>query len=147
MDRHTALGLLERITGYWSMTLTAARTEAWLDMLGALDEGVAGTAFVRLKTKGTSAPSPADFMSTYSTLSASGGGAPSGPRCGGCHGTGWVTDTDHPRHWPGDSKDAPTSPDGECLCNVVTWCPRCADGQAAKDTLHRINLERGRHRR
>lgn len=143
MERSAALGLLERITGHWAITLPAARQQAWLDMLASMDEGAAGTTLARLKARGGgTAPSPADFMAVHATLVVQDGGTRP-PRCATCGGTGWVTSTDHPAHWPGSSP-APTGPDGECWCNVSTWCRSCPDGQVARDTMARIDAERRR---
>ena len=60
--------------------------------------------------------------------------------CEHCAGTGMVTDTDHPRHWPGTPGTLPALYEldrlqGRCNCNVVTWCRQCAQGEHARGLL------------
>ena len=63
-----------------------------------------------------------------------------GELCEHCAGTGMVTDTDHPRHWPGTPGTLPALYEldrlqGRCNCNVVTWCRQCAQGEHARGLL------------
>ncbi len=132
MERTDALILLEKISGFWSHRLTNSNHDMWMDVLVGCEDGRAGTAFARLKNKATHMPSPADFMAEYRSLVTT---RPSeGVKCQQCHDNGWVTDTNHPHHWPGEKApvlymNGEPAPD-ECICNVVRACV-CPAGRYA----------------
>jgi len=108
MDRAPALTLLSRIEQTWTTgnPWPAARQDAWLEAIETLDEGVAGTAFVRLRAEHPeSAPSIALYLATAKALTVRDGGSPLEPKCGWCDDTGWVQTafiwaTCGPADWP-----------------------------------------------
>lgn len=143
MDRADALPILERIIRHWGARLSQGQHDHWMDTLEALDPGIAGTTYVRLQKKSDRCPSPAEFLAEYRTLQTYDASKPRPAHCEACGGTGLVTDTDHPAHWTGPADTLPEWPDGECACNVVTWCRACEDGRGrARDMLRRIDAQR-----
>lgn len=141
MDRMDALPILERIIRHWGARLSSGQHDHWMDTLETLDAGVAGTTYVRLQQKTDKLPSPAEFLAEYRTV-APYDATHRAPQCEACCNTGLVTDTDHPRHWPGppDSMPRPVGPDGDvyCDCNVATWCRGCEHGKRARAMLQRM---------
>lgn len=61
----------------------------WIDVLGPLEAGRAGTAFVRLRGDSENPPSIARFRQVYASLHT----ASSDAKCASCGGDGWVTAT------------------------------------------------------
>jgi hypothetical protein len=122
-----------------SITITS-----WVEELVELDKGRAEETTRQLIRNAEHAPSIAAFLSTYRNLA---GTAKDGPKCPDCDGTGWVTDTNHPSHWPGDMKRVPPIPASHgpadpCLCNVVKPCS-CDDGAHAHKHLKRTERRNG----
>ena len=63
--------------------------QVWEEELAELDEGRAGTAYVRLRRSERSAPSIALFFATYHSVESS-DASTRGPVCMVCDGAGWV---------------------------------------------------------
>lgn len=137
MRPEEARRLADRISQHWGGRLTHSQVDYWAEELGPLDEGAAGTAFARLKAS-AHRPTLGEFLEQYKTLNVRDGSTPR-PQCDTCSNTGLVTDTDHPRHWPGDPKTVPVEYGGECCCQVATWCPVCDEGQRARTMLRGVS--------
>ena len=111
----------------------------WSQMLADLDWNLANRTVKHLVRELDTPPSWAKFYKTYQELKPT---AYVGPRCELCDGTGWVTDRNHPDHWPGHPAHTPPATDDGCACNVVAPC-RCTVGQTtAADSFRKINTER-----
>lgn len=132
--------IIRPLFGYFGITASKDRLDAWRDMMTDLDAGRAGTTYARFKVEHHGKnPTPAQFMQLYRTVDTS---EPTIERnCPHCDNTGYVTDTDHPRHWTGRPADRPQHTD-PCDCNVATWCPHCHHGTAARTALRKYNQTR-----
>lgn len=109
--------------------------DAWADELADLQLAPAEEAVRRIIRTSEYAPTIAAYHSLYRSLF---GTARTSVDCTLCAGSGWITDRDHPAHWPGDHTSMPPipaeyGPDDGCNCNVVTTC-HCPAGQAATNT-------------
>ena len=111
--------------------------DIWATEFGDLNQAQAEEAVRRIRRTFEHAPTIAAFHNMYASLAL----APDpGELCEHCAGTGMVTDTDHPRHWPGTPGTLPALYEldrlqGRCNCNVVTWCRQCAQGEHARGLL------------
>lgn len=147
MDRLEALPILERICAHWGQRFSQSQHDHWMDTLSALDAGAAGTTYVRLTKKADRVPTPAEFIAEYRTVHVF-DASNRRPPCAVCGDSGIVTDTDHPRHWPGDPKSMPRPTHGGqeyCNCNVANYCRQCPAGEQARETLRRIDQQRPHH--
>lgn len=119
--------------------------EAWLSALLELDRSSARHAADWVIKHNRRAPTIAEFLDVYRQERLR--SVEDGDICGKCAGTGWVTDTNHPFHFPGDISKAPVDPvDGSCMCNVVSPCD-CLAGGVAKDVHRKIGKDRARRDR
>lgn len=137
MRPEDARRLADRISQHWGGRLTPSQLEYWAEELGPLEDGAAGTAFARLKAS-SHRPTLGEYLEVYRSLVVHDAGNPA-PACSVCSGSGLVTDTNHPAHWPGDRSTVPVLPDGVCGCNVGTWCRQCAEGGKAREMLRRFD--------
>lgn len=99
-----------------------------------MDYARAFVAINKLVRESEHAPSIAVLWATYRAQLGTAKGEP----CELCSDTGWITDLDHPAHWPGDPVTLPVVIDSnghpdptECACNVVTTCG-CTAGRKAR---------------
>jgi len=128
---------------------SAISVKVWADELVELNRARAEEAARKLVRTSEHAPSIAAFLGAYRNLA---GTATSDFVCDDCANSGWVTDTNHPSHWPGrhpeknvlqadgthrdDPGNIPPIPewygpaDG-CCCNVVKPC-RCDHGDRTR---------------
>jgi len=131
MEQWDADRIARKLATSWSRSSISA--DSWADELLPLVAGPAEEAVRRLVRTAEHAPSIAQFHGTYRGLL---GTVEAGDACPDCAGSGLVTDTNHPRHWPGDRSSVPVLvlPDGphpeECMCNVVRPCS-CRIGQSS----------------
>ncbi len=88
MDRQVALVLVGKIETHFFGRLAPAQLDEWIDTLIALDEGAAGTALARLKTR-DGKPTPHAFAIEARTLRTVDAVNRTEP-CARCDGTGWV---------------------------------------------------------
>lgn len=128
MDPIAALALTNRIESVWAgdQRWSRIRTDQWAEALQAIDEGVAGTAFARLRASSPKCPSIADFLSACRHLDTNDRSTRE-PDCDHCGNTGWepMPDIDIDGH--------PYSQVGPC---------RCRRGRAARvtaETIARVN--------
>lgn len=142
MDRIDALPILERIMNHWGQRFSQGQHDHWMDTLCGVDGGIAGTAYVRLQRKSDRVPTPAEFLAECRTIQPY-DASNREPPCLECADSGVITDTDHPRHWPGTPDTLPKVyeqdiADGRCNCNAVTWCRQCTHGQRAQQMMQRM---------
>ena len=139
-----------------SFPRSAITADIWAGELADMDQARAEEAVRRIRRTFEHAPTIAALHAVYANLL---GSAPEAAKCETCHGTGMVTDTDHPRHWPGKPDTIPKpigpvdfidadgnsrtriEPTGECACNATTWCRQCPQGERAKLILRSINAQ------
>lgn len=123
MERTAALALTSRIEATWSngRPWPGSRCDAWVDALADLDEGAAGTAFVRLRNGNPEPPSIAQFLATTRSLRTTDASAEK-IECGECDSTGWVA---------GPDLICNAGTDREYRNSQVKPCPRCVYGQQA----------------
>ena len=138
MERWEAEGLAQSLCQSFPRSQIAP--DIWQSELEPLDKARAEEAVRRVRRQSEHAPSIAYFHGIYGGLLGSVRG--DGVACESCSDTGLVTDTDHPRHWPGapDAMPRPRDPDGSeyCDCNVATWCRDCEHGKRARAMLQRM---------
>lgn len=146
MKEWEANSLADKLAHSWPRS--SVTIKAWEEELLELDKGRAEEAARQLVRTAEHPPSIATFLSTYRNLA---GSARYDFQCPKCCNTGWVTDTNHPAHWPGKHPAPATEengvwtqhpgdvpkvpdwygPDDGCCCNVVTPCA-CDNGQRAR---------------
>lgn len=137
-----------------SFPRSSITADVWATELAGMDQARAEEAVRRIRRTFEHAPTIAAMHATYNGLANT---APETEVCTTCHGTGMVTDTDHPRHWPGRPGTIPNpigpvdyvdangdtkvrwAPTGDCACNVATWCRQCDQGQRAQIVLRSMN--------
>lgn len=132
MNHNDAERISFKLATSWPRSSVAA--ESWSEELLELNTGPAEEAVRRLIRTCEHPPTIAQFYAVYRGLH----GTAHEPACPTCGGDGWVTDTDHPRHF--DTKGGtrkipvligPDGPDhGACLCNLHRPC-HCAAGKRA----------------
>lgn len=125
MREYEAVEIATRLCHSWPRSSISA--DMWANELARLDRGRAEHTARQLVRTHDHAPSIAAFLSAYRALA---GTATDERICPDCANNGWVTDNDHPAHWPG--KTPPPVPewwgrDDGCCCNVVRPC-RCPHG-------------------
>lgn len=116
MNRDTADVLAKRIINCWR---GGPPLVEWIDELERLDEGPAGTTFVRLRRSIEHAPSIARFMAEYNSLHTD-DASTRGPVCGWCDNTGWTQTRPHQAHGVAYSGVEP--------------CDRCDEGRARRNS-------------
>lgn len=95
MERTAALALTSRIEATWSTDgWPQSRYSEWIDALESLDEGAAGTAFVRLRASGSASMTIAQFVTAVRALHTVDGGTRPDP-CGACSDSGWIEAEDY----------------------------------------------------
>ncbi len=115
MDRVPALALISRIESTWSnQRWPGALVNEWTDVLQTLDEGAAGTAFVRLRNQGKPTIAIPEFIGVVRSLTVDDPGRRE--PCTDCDGTGWLETTE--RVWDDGRTSSQYKP-----------CPHCPDGQ------------------
>lgn len=87
MSPQAAETLAVKIAQCWPRS---APVDVWLEDIADLDEGAAGTAFVRLRRESEHAPSIAKFRATALSLRTTDGGTERRPPCKSCDDTGWL---------------------------------------------------------
>lgn len=130
MKEWEANSLADKLAHSWPHS--SVTVKAWEEELLELDKGRAEETARQLVRTAERPPSIATFLSAYRNLA---GTSRYDFKCPKCDNTGWVTDTNHPAHWPG--KQVPKVPDwyspGDgCCCNVVTPCT-CEHGTRARN--------------
>ena len=106
--------------------------DAWIEELAELDGPRAEEAARHLVRTAEHAPSIAQFLAAYRATR--GTADRYAFECPHCCNTGWVTDRDHPNHWPGElERVPPLNSDGSCNCNAVRPC-QCDHGKAAGES-------------
>jgi len=118
--------LAARIVSTWAGGPTA---EVWIEELVLLDEGPAGTAFVRLRRELERAPSVRRFLEAYRSLHTT--RAPVRVECSRCDGSGWFERTEHGPGCP--RRKGATA----CACTAVLPCS-CPAGAQYEDTYRAI---------
>ena len=123
MERTAALALTNRIEATWSTgrQWTTSRLDAWTEALTDLDQGAAGTAFVRLRNTHTATPSIAEFIAAVRALHVD--DASTHDICDACDDTGWTRT---------DDLVANTGTDREYRNTQVVPCVYCEHGRAAE---------------
>lgn len=127
---------------------------AWTTALVELDLARAEETCRQLVRTEEHAPSIARFLAKYRDLAGTAGPDPDGA-CAFCGDSGWVPDTNHPGHWPGRPETIPVASvlvtrtdddghvttawelSGECWCNVVAPCGKCAIGPRVAERRRR----------
>lgn len=102
MERIAALALASRIEATWSdRPWPQARSGEWINALETLDEGAAGTAFVRLRASGREHITIAAFVTAVKAIQGDDTGTTSSPlaACSACDGTGFVECADYNPGW------------------------------------------------
>jgi len=100
MERVAALALASRIESTWSdRPWPQARSSEWIDALESLDEGAAGTAFVRLRASGRDTITIAAFVTAVKSIQGDEGSGRVLEKCSKCDGTGWVQVEDLDPGW------------------------------------------------
>lgn len=128
-----AADLATRISQTWPRGVNAS---VWEEVLTELDGGAAGTAYVRLRSSETNAPSIAKFMETYRSIRSTQMPAEPAARCLICDGTGWEPAADHVVTINGEEAQR---------YSQVAPCPACDAGDKMKRTRVEI-LRRNGHR-
>lgn len=101
---------------------TAALPE-WVDALLPLDVAAASVTVTKLRDEIESGGLLIGrFQSRYREVRSAARGRQTGPGCGTCDGTHYVTCADERRHGPGCRRD------GLCTCHAVVPCPACSVG-------------------
>ena len=144
MERHEADSIARKLATSWARSSIAQ--DSWADEIIDLQRGPAEEAARRLVRQAEHAPSIAQFHGIYRALL---GSAPdNGPLCPDCLGSGLVTDTRHPQHWPGRPGSVPVmrNEDGtatdECICNVVRACTCKAGADYGQHVIAAIEASR-----
>jgi hypothetical protein len=156
MQTWEADSIADKLCHSWPRSSISAK--AWTDELADLQRGRAEEAARQLVRSSEHAPSIAAFLSMYRNLA---GSADPTFECPDCANSGWVTDTNHPAHWPGRHPEPnKLQPDGThrdepgnippipasfgpadgCCCNVVRPC-RCDHGDRARKQAQRPNKD------
>ena len=96
MDLTAALALLGRITNTWDkVRWPQAKFDIWRDELESLDEGVAGTVYVRLRKTATVCPTISEFISECNATNTQDASTrPARSDCSqpeSCDNSGWAT--------------------------------------------------------
>ena len=138
-----------------SFPRSSIAADVWAEELGPLDTVRAEEAVRRIRRTFEHPPTIAAVHAVYANLLGSADTATE--VCDHCGNTGIITDTDHPRHWPGRPGTIPTpmgpvdftddagnahtriEPTGECACNVATWCRQCDQGPRARHMLQQMS--------
>ncbi len=144
MNTWEADALAEKLAHSWPRSAVSAHS--WAEELLELDKGRAEAAVRQLVRTAEHAPAIATFLAAYRNLAST---AHPEFECRHCANSGWVTDTNHPAHWPGKHPqpdeidesgrtirhpgDIPKIPDyytrdDGCLCNVSRPCS-CEHGK------------------
>ena len=111
MDRVPALALMSRIESTWSnQRWPGALISEWTDVLQTLDEGAAGTAFVRLRNEAKPTISIPEFIGVVRALRTDDPGRRE--PCGDCDSTGWLAAPD--RIWEDGRTSTQVKPCGHC---------------------------------
>jgi hypothetical protein len=112
-----------------SFPRSSVSIHAWTEQLIECERGPAEAAVRNLIRTSEHPPTIAHFWTAYRGVHKPLNGDEI--KCERCFDTGYVTDTNHPHHWPGQPERIPVlmTEDGaqhdECICNVVTICPNC----------------------
>lgn len=131
MDGMQADSLTKALASMWPAWNLNLRQ--WSKNMADLEYKTASKAVSTIVRQSDNPPSWARFLLVYDSCK---GQAITGPACELCSGTGWVTDTDHPNHYPGPVEYAPKAHEDGCFCNVVKAC-RCTLGQTVATDIHR----------
>lgn len=150
MNRDAALDLCARISAWCSPDKPFSRTvtDAWIELLTPLDEGRAGTAFVRLRHS-DEPPTPRAFERTYRTINSTPTNRdPFHPGCAHCDDTGWITTANHTRNGTTYSGVKPCAhcDEGRARAQSQTWTqspPRHFISDTEAERL--AGAERARH--
>lgn len=135
MNPNDAISLAVLISQTWPRNQIPV--DVWEETLTPLDGPRCEQAYRDLRNTIKYPPSISDFMAKYHGLL---GTAREANLCEHCAGTGIVTDTNHPHHWPGRPDTMPpANDDGTCNCNCATWCPNCPEGTTRRSMLQRMN--------
>lgn len=90
MMRPAALALINKMEATWPDTRwSQVRIDQWAEILENIDEGHAGTAFVRLRSSSEKCPSMAEFVKSARSVAAT-QPAENVDECDWCDGTGWA---------------------------------------------------------
>lgn len=118
-----------------SFPRSAVSVTAWTEQLVECERGPAEAAVRTLIRTSEHPPTIAHFWSTYRAMFTPTKNKPDEVLCTTCGDSGWVTDRNHPNHWPGAPERRPVFINGygthhdECMCNVVAPCPMCGQRQ------------------
>lgn len=134
MKEQTAQSLALKLSQTWQR---GPLPDIWAEVLQTMEHGPAEAAYRALRDTMHNSPSIAEFRTAYAKQLGTAHRDPDHPHdCAECCDTGWVTDLDHPRHWPGRPGTIPVARDAdgnvdprECICNVARPC-HCRAGQA-----------------
>lgn len=112
MERTAALALTSRLEANFGQNprWSTALVREWTDALETLDEGAAGTTFVRFRNAGKPSVTIPEFIAACRALNTVDAGNRAAP-CGDCDGTGWVEAPD--RIWENDRHSTQVKP---CRC-------------------------------